>query len=698
MKKLFTSLLHLSFSVLSFSQTDPPTVHDPSTVIRNIDGKYYTFTTHWGVGTIIATDPDFINYEYGPSAFPDTSTYPSWINDYVDSFDAYYWAPDVVKMNGYYYLYFSCSNMGSARSAIGVARSTNLSGPWTDSGMVVYSSVTTDINAIDPGILKDNGKVWMVYGSYLDGIGIIELDSTTAKPKAGAQVTKLAGGNNQAIEGASIIKNGGYYYLFTANGYCCAGLNSTYYTMVARSTSITGPYTGWRTFLPNQDGTAVLGPGHIAYGEGRLTYHYYSKDHNGEPKLKVRADFGFHNGWPYVGTHPSALPVADGGVYRITPRHSGKAVDVASCGTANGTNVQQWSWLNNDCQKWRFTDLGGGAWRISPLNAPDMALDLTSCSLSNAANIQLWTWADNDCQKWKLVERDSGYYAIQNLLSGKVLDILNFDTANGASLIQYTNTQGSQNQEFSFEQVVDSTLANGTYTIKAKHSNKVMSIAGWSTSNGAVDEQWSNLCQANEKFIVQYTSSGYIIKPSYNTKVLSVNGYSTANGAAINQWDDLGQANQRYQIVSVGGGYYKIVARHSNKCLAVTGNGINNGDDIVQWEWLNADNFKWAFESPCSSRPGATTTTTNKNVELLPENNQEYLKVYPNPSTDHIIIQNSGIHNAQVQIYDMSGKLMMIRRGINNTETIDVRAFAKGVYTLKISGTNKIVFEKIIVR
>ncbi|WP_117209547.1 RICIN domain-containing protein [Allorhizocola rhizosphaerae] len=46
-------------------------------------------------------------------------------------------------------------------------------------------------------------------------------------------------------------------------------------------------------------------------------------------------------------------PQADGSV-RFVARHSGKVMDVNSCGLANGTNIAQWSWLNNNCQKFRL--------------------------------------------------------------------------------------------------------------------------------------------------------------------------------------------------------------------------------------------------------------------------------------------------------------------------------------------------------
>ncbi|MFJ9863794.1 family 43 glycosylhydrolase [Streptomyces sp. NPDC101165] len=45
-----------------------------------------------------------------------------------------------------------------------------------------------------------------------------------------------------AVEGASILHYGAYYYLFASYDACCAGVNSTYKIRVGRSTSITGPY------------------------------------------------------------------------------------------------------------------------------------------------------------------------------------------------------------------------------------------------------------------------------------------------------------------------------------------------------------------------------------------------------------------------------------------------------------------------
>ncbi len=48
------------------------------------------------------------------------------------------------------------------------------------------------------------------------------------------------------------------------------------------------------------------------------------------------------------------FPVS-GSSYRLTNLHSGKVLDAINCGTANGTKVQLWMWLNNPCQLWSFS-------------------------------------------------------------------------------------------------------------------------------------------------------------------------------------------------------------------------------------------------------------------------------------------------------------------------------------------------------
>ena len=99
-------------------------------------------------------------------------------------------------------------------------------------------------NAIDPNVIVgDNGRVWMTYGSFWDGIQLVELSAddmqtplsepvTIARRKA-VGVPQLAefhaekgvdAGDN-AIEAPFIYRRDGYYYLFVSHDYCCRAKN-----------------------------------------------------------------------------------------------------------------------------------------------------------------------------------------------------------------------------------------------------------------------------------------------------------------------------------------------------------------------------------------------------------------------------------------------------------------------------------------
>lgn len=66
------------------------------------------------------------------------------------------------------------------------------------------------------------------------------------------------------------------------------------------------------------------------------------------------------------------------GSIKLVARHSGKVLEVAGVGTADGSNVQQWSYWGrlaavDDHQRW------GGYYRLTPTHAPSKCLDVNGC-------------------------------------------------------------------------------------------------------------------------------------------------------------------------------------------------------------------------------------------------------------------------------------------------------------------------------
>ena len=127
-------------------------------------------------------------------------------------------------------------------------------------------------------------------------------------------------GNTNAYEGSYILKRGDYYYLFCSTGTCCEGANSTYQTVVCRSTNLFGPYVNKAGEKMNDNkhevlihkNDAFLGTGHNAEivqddeGKDWIIYHAYrtSDPSLGRVVLLDRV-YWDDNGWPYlVGDGP----------------------------------------------------------------------------------------------------------------------------------------------------------------------------------------------------------------------------------------------------------------------------------------------------------------------------------------------------------------------------------------------------------
>ena len=175
---------------------------------------------------------------------------------------------------------------------------------------------------------------------------------------------------------------------------------------------------------------------------------------NGNPNCQlVRTDSSSINvsGCDPVGTTPGGGSSNNGtvnGTYRIMPVHSGKAVDVAACGNNSGTNIQQWSWLNNDCQKFIIQPVDGIWHRISPVRAPNLGIDIDSGSSNNGANAMLWNYWGGQNQQFRFQSAGSGKWRIINRTSEKCLDVEAISSADGANIVQWDCIAGNNNQIF----------------------------------------------------------------------------------------------------------------------------------------------------------------------------------------------------------------------------------------------------------
>ena len=135
----------------------------------------------------------------------------------------------------------------------------------------------------------------------------------------------------------------------------------------------------------------------------------------------------------------------DGTVYRIVNRKSGKVADVFDFGTANGTNIQQWPWLDNTAQKWTFASTGDGYYEIKNVNSGKL-MEVAGLSRVNGGNVSIWADANAPQQHWAVTPTGDGYYYLINRFSGLSLNVDSGSTADGANIDQLTYTRAPEQQ------------------------------------------------------------------------------------------------------------------------------------------------------------------------------------------------------------------------------------------------------------
>ena len=271
-------------------------LHDPSVYYDKDSGLYYAFGTHFAV----SKSADLINWEvvnkegdavglYGTSDWRGVLKVSSeFVGDNGGIKST--WAPDVIKFGNQYFMYYALtSEFGKGKSVIGRVSSDCITGPYSNEEVLVYSNDDWwgEPNAIDPQVFYDKkGKLWMVYGSYFNGIYIKELYNAGNKiglPKhEGFGKLLWHTGYSSGVEGPYIFYNAetDYYYLMVSEG----NLQSNYNMRVARSKNPDGPYYD----ICGEDVATPRGKGNKIAGNYRFegeVLGYAALGHNSVTKL-----------------------------------------------------------------------------------------------------------------------------------------------------------------------------------------------------------------------------------------------------------------------------------------------------------------------------------------------------------------------------------------------------------------------------
>lgn len=182
-------------------------------------------------------------------------------------------------------------------------------------------------------------------------------------------------------------------------------------------------------------------------------------------------------------------------------------------------------------------------------------------------------------------------FMIVNRNSGKPLDLIAGNTANGASINQWSFDYNGQNQRWFIAPTEDGNHVK----IVSWVSGRCLAIAGDSTVDGAKAHAWCYIAgnTSHQWDLIDAGSGWYKLRNVRSGKILEVQNWSTADDGRVQQWGDASGTSQQWRLLPWGDYYLRT---DSGKYICAQGGGNSNGTSIIQYTYQNNPWFKWHFD------------------------------------------------------------------------------------------------------
>ena len=326
--------------------------------------------------------------------------------------------------------------------------------------------------------------------------------------------------------------------------------------------------------------------------------------------------------------------------YKISARHSGKALEISINTTVNGVDIQQNKWKGTRGQIWRIKSFDGTHYQVSNGYSGQL-MTVANSSTADAATVYQYANQNTDNQKWKFDKNTEGYYFLSpKHAPAKVLDINGGSTANGANAIQYAKTGGT-NQQFAVAEV------GCPAGVQALESSQILSF------EGKLD---------NRKAVLQWVVNSDDLKDYYE----------------IEKADD---THDFQQLTVVNGNNTDVL-----RTFSYTDENLADGDNYYRLKSIAVD--------------GSVKTSEVVKIRYAqPEN----YTLSPNPANDVLDIDLSDIQGKAVELTLVSalGKIILSEKieSVDKTHhKMSLDNVENGQYFVKIQAADKrMVIKKLVV-
>ncbi|WP_309121167.1 RICIN domain-containing protein [Paenibacillus sp.] len=341
---------------------------------------------------------------------------------------------------------------GEARVA--VASASNIEGPYTYHG----SFRPLGYDSRDMTVYNDNGTAYLFSSTRVNAdMNVFRLTSDFLGVDALIR-TMFVG---QYREAPAVFKRGSTYFLITSGATGWNPNQAKYSTTSNIEGAWTNPtnfgnsttFDSQSTFVVPVTGSATTSYLYLgdrwagAWGEPVNNSKYVwlplafptntSLEMNWYPSIDIDTSTGVIAGNSSGGLFD---PNAE---YRLVNVGSGRALEVEGQSTADGANVDIWSYWGGANQKWKI-EPAGNYYRLVNVGS-GKALDVYQSSTANHGNVIQWSYWGGNNQQWTISDVGNGAYRLVNRNSGRSLDATG--TANGSNVIQY-DYWGGANQKW----------------------------------------------------------------------------------------------------------------------------------------------------------------------------------------------------------------------------------------------------------
>ncbi len=230
-----------------------------------------------------------------------------------------------------------------------------------------------------------------------------------------------------------------------------------------------------------------------------------------------------------------------------------------------------------------------GVFKIAYGKDQGKVVDIDNASRADGANALIYSSNSNLNQKWKvkLVSGMENTYTFESLCSGKYLSV------SGSNVVQSSFSDGSGEQMWT---PVD--IDAGAVVLQNIATGKVLDVKGGSNSNGTNVQVYERNNSTAQKFIFESTelvkTATYVFHSGANYgQVVDLNNASTQDGATVTTWTSNNGGNQKWNLSGNGDGTYRISNAANGKVLDVSGGTVSDGTRVAQYSWHNGLNQKW---------------------------------------------------------------------------------------------------------